>query len=647
MAKTYNISATINPGWRSQWYENGRDYSSAASLIGDNKRNWVGKFNGDSRAVNLKFDFTSFPSGAVITSIKLNVTIGSGDVGDNTNYQIQYKKTSSASDWEGTGTVVGYVKVAGDNAISSTTLPSNGLTIVPRSSSLNSAIEITAAKLVVTTETYTVSYNANGGSNAPSSQTKNSGEPLTLTSSKPSAPSATHPTSYTVTCKPNYTGASDQALSATRTTSSTFSKWNTAANGSGVTYASGGQYTVNASATLYAQWSGTTTTAAVTLPTLSRTGYTFNGWYDAASGGNKIGNGGASYTPTGNKTLYAHWTAATYTIKYNANGGTGAPASQTKTYGVNLTLQSGTPTRSNATATYTVTFNANEGSVGTSSLDATKTTTYTFSKWNTASDGSGTNYNPGGTYSANEASTLYAQWTSSTSTDAITLPTPTRTGYTFSGWYTAASGGTRKGGAGDSYTPTGNITLYAQWTIITYTITYNKGTYGTGTNTTATKTYGVALTLKDAIFTRTGYTQKGWSTAAAGTSKAYNLKASYTANSAKTLYPYWEANTYAVTYNANGGSGAPSSQTKTYGVSLTLRTGVPTRSGYNFLGWATSSTGAVAYQPGDSYTTNAALALYAVWAAATSTVSAPNGTLGTALTISITRNSSSYTHDLT
>ena len=71
--------------------------------------------------------------------------------------------------------------------------------------------------------------------------------------------------------------------------------------------------------------------------------------------------------------------------------------------------------------------------------------------------------------------------------------------------------------------------------------------------------------------------------------------------------------TYTVSYNANGGSGAPASQTKTYGVNLTLSSTVPTRAGYAFKGWATSSTGAVVYQAGGTYTANSAVTLYAVW----------------------------------
>lgn len=71
--------------------------------------------------------------------------------------------------------------------------------------------------------------------------------------------------------------------------------------------------------------------------------------------------------------------------------------------------------------------------------------------------------------------------------------------------------------------------------------------------------------------------------------------------------------TYIVSYNANGGSGAPASQTKTYGVNLTLSSTIPTRAGYAFKGWATSSTGTVAYQAGGTYSANSAVTLYAVW----------------------------------
>ena len=70
---------------------------------------------------------------------------------------------------------------------------------------------------------------------------------------------------------------------------------------------------------------------------------------------------------------------------------------------------------------------------------------------------------------------------------------------------------------------------------------------------------------------------------------------------------------WTVAYDANGGTGAPSAQTKWRGEALTLSKSKPTRDNHTFMGWSTSQDGAVTYQPGSSYTANAAATLYAVW----------------------------------
>lgn len=318
---------------------------------------------------------------------------------------------------------------------------------------------------------------------------------------------------------------------------------------------------------------------------------------------------------------------ATYTVTYNANGGSGAPSNQTKVYGTALTLDSTKPTR----------------------------TGYTFAGWNTNSSGTGTNYSAGGSYTANAAVTLYAKWTAitytvsfnanggsgapsaQTKTYGVTLTlsstTPTRTGYTFSGWATSSSATSATYAAGGSYTANAAVTLYAVWKVITYTVSYNANG-GSGAPSSQTKTYGVTLTLSSTKPTRTGYTFSGWNTNSSGTGTNYSAGGSYTANAAVTLYAKWTAITYTVSYNANGGSGAPSAQTKTYGVTLTLSSTKPTRSGYAFKGWATSSSGSVAYSAGGSYTANAAVTLYAVWEAQKSDItSASNTTIGNAPSI--------------
>lgn len=150
--------------------------------------------------------------------------------------------------------------------------------------------------------------------------------------------------------------------------------------------------------------------------------------------------------------------------------------------------------------------------------------------------------------------------------------------------------------------------------ITKYSIAYNANG-GSGAPAAQSKWHGEALTLSSTKPTRTGYSFQGWATSSTATAAAYQPGASYTANETKTLYAVWKANTYTVTYNANGGKNAPAAQTKTYGTNLTLSTSKPERAGYTFKGWATAATSSViAYQSGGTYTSNAAITLYAVWA---------------------------------
>lgn len=152
------------------------------------------------------------------------------------------------------------------------------------------------------------------------------------------------------------------------------------------------------------------------------------------------------------------------------------------------------------------------------------------------------------------------------------------------------------------------------WT--SYVVKYNANG-GSGAPANQTKWKDQTLALSTTKPTRTGYSFLGWSTSSSATSATYSAGGSYTSNAAATLYAVWKANTYTVTYNANGGSGAPGSQTKTYGKTLTLSSTKPTRTNYTFKGWGTSASATtVAYAAGASYTANAAVTLYAVWALA-------------------------------
>ena len=454
--------------------------------------------------------------------------------------------------------------------------------------------------------TYTVSYNANGGSGAPSAQTKTYGTALTLSSTKPTR------TGYT------------------------FQGWATSASATSATYSAGGSYTSNSGATLYAVWKintytvsynanggsgapsaqtktyGTALTLSSTKPT--RTGYTFQGWATSSSATSATYSAGGSYTANSGTTLYAVWQINTYTVSYNANGGSGAPSAQTKTYGTSLTLSTTKPTR----------------------------TGYTFLGWATSASATSASYSAGSSYTANSGATLYAVWKADTYTVSynanggsgapsaqtktygvnLTLSStkPTRAGYSFLGWATSASATSASYNAGSTYTSNGGTTLYAVWKPDTYTVTF-KANGGNGVPSDQTKIHDVTLTLPTAVPTRTGYTFLGWATSASATSATYTAGGNYTANSGATLYAVWKANTYTVSYNANGGTGAPSAQTKTYGVNLTLSSVIPTRNGYSFLGWATSASATSAtYSASGLYTSNNGVTLYAVWKVNTYTV---------------------------
>lgn len=151
--------------------------------------------------------------------------------------------------------------------------------------------------------------------------------------------------------------------------------------------------------------------------------------------------------------------------------------------------------------------------------------------------------------------------------------------------------------------------------LASWTVSYSANG-GSGAPSSQTKWNGTNLKLSTTKPTRTGYSFLGWSTSSTATSpnSAYDPGDTYTANSALKLYAVWKANTYTIAYNANGGTGAPSSQTKTYGQTLTLSSTKPTRTNYDFKGWATSNSATTAaYQAGGSYTANSAATLYAVW----------------------------------
>lgn len=303
----------------------------------------------------------------------------------------------------------------------------------------------------------------------------------------------------------------------------------------------------------------------------------------------------------------------TYKVSYNANGGNGAPASQTKTKNVALTLSSTIPTR--------------EG--------------YTFLGWSSDQTATSASYKAGDSYTSNYDVLFYAVWkaneytvsfianggavdtTSKTVTyDSTygTLPTPTREGYTFEGWYLGTTG--QKVTSTSIVSITKSQALNAKWIANRYVVTFDANG-GAVDTTSKTVTYGEAYgTLPTP--TREGYTFDGWYTSSTG---GVDVTSSSTVciTENQTLYALWDevivkplVKIFTISYDANGGEGAPEDQMGIVQVGIVnpvqLSSATPTREGYTFLGWSKSSMATSAtYEAGGSYRINADVTLYAVW----------------------------------
>ncbi len=246
----------------------------------------------------------------------------------------------------------------------------------------------------------------------------------------------------------------------------------------------------------------------LTTNAFSRTGYTYNGWNTKANGSGTSYTDGQSVsnlttTDGGTVNLYAQWTAHHYSVRFNGNGSTsGSMSNQGFTYDVAQNLTNNAFTRA-----FTVTYNYNGGTGSNNNATATAT----FNGWATSAGGSKVYNNQQSvsnlTATNNGIVDLYANWTD----NSVTLPTPTKTGYTFAGWYSDEGLTVKVGDAGKGYTPNANISLYAKWTLVTYTITYNLN--GGSVATANPTTYDVetaTITLNNP--TKTGYTFLGWYT---------------------------------------------------------------------------------------------------------------------------------------
>lgn len=162
----------------------------------------------------------------------------------------------------------------------------------------------------------------------------------------------------------------------------------------------------------------------------------------------------------------------------------------------------------------------------------------------------------------------------------------------------------------------GTMTACTSYTIPaleSYTISFNANS-GTGAPSSLTKWHGVNVLIPSTKPTKTGHTFLGWSTSDQGDTVTHTPDHYFGIDADTTLYAVWQADTYTISFNANGGTGAPSSQTKTYGLDLTLSSTKPTRTNYTFLGWGVSANSTtVSYAAGGTFSANANTTLYAIW----------------------------------
>lgn len=336
---------------------------------------------------------------------------------------------------------------------------------------------------------YSVSYNLNGGSGTFATQTGKFDTTITLHNAKPTR---------------NYY---------------TFTGWLSSADSK--TYQPNGSFKIPAkNSAMTAQWSANTykinyvlnggaingtyptsykTTDNITLPTnVTRTGYTFNGWYTTSNfSGSSVKN--IPVGSGGDKTYYAKWTPNTFTLTFNANGGSVSPGSKSVTYG---------------------------SSIGT-------------------------------------------------------LPTPSRTGYTFNGWYD----GNTKWNSNQTYNVNGNKTLTASWTANKYTLYFN-GNGGSASYGSKTVTYGQKIGSM-ASASRSNYNFTGWYTAGSG-GVQWNENTVWQQAGNATVYAHWNP-AYASVQIYNDITGGSSTHNIPIGGSANV--GGLGAAGFNFKSYSTTNSG--------------------------------------------------------
>ena len=320
-----------------------------------------------------------------------------------------------------------------------------------------------------------------------------------------------------------------------------------------------------------------------TLPTTSRRGYIFEGWFTGKTDGTKISS--TTKMPPYNPTYYAHWTPITYTMRFNSNGGEGTMSDEVISYGTSKALTDNAFTK--------------EG--------------YTFAGWNSKADGTGTNYiNKQEVFNLTDVDgtvfNLYAVWTKdeyiisynldggqvtnpvttySIDTEDFNLVNPTKAGYTFTGW-TGSNGTVEEETVTIVKGTTGNKEYTAHYKAVDYNITYlsnNDDATVTGIGNPVTYTVEDSnIILNNPSDPDTYHYFVGWTT---NLDTEEDLSMNYTIDTSLikdiTVYAVYQTSPYTVYFDSDGGNEIdPISREGTEDVGVLP---IPKKEGYKFKGW--------------------------------------------------------------
>ncbi len=400
-------------------------------------------------------------------------------------------------------------------------------------------------------------------------------------------------------------------------TNYSFEGWYTEASG-GTQVTSETVFSTAADVTLYAQWSlntgvvsfnangGSVETLSKTvnsgdtygiLPTPTRTGYIFTGWYTALSGGTEV-TPETVFSGSEDVVLYARWSLIYYTVYFNANGGTVSKTYKIAYYGKPIEALP-TPTRAY----------------------------YTFDGWYTEANG-GTMVTPDTFFNRVEDITLYAHWNLITSTVSFDanggtvepasktvdsngtygeLPVPVKTGYDFLGWYTDEG---TKVISETAYNSVEDATLYAHWALSSFTLNFdaNGGTVSEASKTAYYETAVGALPVPS----RTYYTFNGWFTEATGGTEV-TAETAFSSVEDVTIYAQWTLNSFVVTFDANGGT-VDTAELRAYCGQALGALPTPVLDYYTFDGWYTAAESDGTEVTSETvYTVAENITLYAHW----------------------------------